>query len=219
MSQDVGTLQRLSARDVFDHEAYDFTTWMENNVDALSGVLEIDLTTSEREKNVGDFSAHLFAEDEAGRRVIIENQLEETDHQHLGQLLTYLTFLDADLAIWVTADARPEHVSAVYWLNENATGADFYLVKVEGVQVDDSRPAPLFTRIVGPSQQTRAARQAKQEWNQSRNGTSKTACDTSSLSSFSTGSADTRTCSVAFPRSLEERSQQAGGVATALASA
>ena len=121
MSQDVGTLQRLSARDVFDHESYDFTTWMENNVDVLSGVLGINLTTLEREKNVGDFSVDLFAEDEAGRRVIIENQLEEMDHRHLGQLLTYLTFLDADLAISVTADARPEHVSAVSWLYENAT--------------------------------------------------------------------------------------------------
>jgi len=166
VSGDVGTLQRLAARDVFDHEAYDFTTWLEANIDSLGEVLGLGLNAAEREKNVGTFSVDLFAEDGSGRRVIIENQLAATDHKHLGQVLTYLTFLDAEVAIWVTAEARPEHVSAVSWLNENASGADFYLVKVEGVQVDSSRPAPLFTRIVGPSPETRAARQTKQEWDE-----------------------------------------------------
>lgn len=165
-NDDAGTLQRLAARDVFDHEAYDFTTWLEANIDVLGEVLGLGLDAAEREKNVGTFSVDLFAEDGSGRRVIIENQLAATDHKHLGQVLTYLTFLDAEVAIWVTAEARPEHVSAVSWLNENASGADFYLVKIEGVQVDSSRPAPLFTRIVGPSPETRAARQTKQEWDE-----------------------------------------------------
>lgn len=167
MSDDsIGNLHRLSARDVFEHEAHDFTTWLEENIDSLGDSIGIELATAERERNAGDFSADLLAEDEGGRRIIVENQLEQTDHKHLGQVLTYLTVLDAEVAIWVTADARPEHVSAVSWLNENATGADFYLVKVEGVRVDDSRPAPLFTRIVGPSEETRAAGQAKKEWDE-----------------------------------------------------
>jgi hypothetical protein len=163
MNSDIGMLHRLAVRDVFSHEAYDFTTWMERNPDALSNAVEIELVDVKREHNAGDFSVDLFAEDEDGHRVIIENQLEATDHKHLGQVLTYLSVLDADVAIWITADARPEHVSAVSWLNENATGADFYLVKVEGVRVDDSRAAPLFTRIVGPSAETRAAGQQKKE--------------------------------------------------------
>jgi hypothetical protein len=139
---------------------------MERNPDALSNALRIELADVKREHNAGDFSVDLFAEDEDGHRVIIENQLEATDHKHLGQVLTYLSVLDADVAIWITADARPEHVSAVSWLNENATGADFYLVKVEGIRVDDSRAAPLFTRIVGPSEETRAAGQQKKELNE-----------------------------------------------------
>ncbi|WP_251942236.1 DUF4268 domain-containing protein [Salinibacter ruber] len=162
--EEVGALQRLSPRDVFAHEAYDFTAWLEENIGVLSDVLGFDLTPVERERSAGDFSADLLAEDEGGSRVTIENQLEQTDHKHLGQVLTYLAVLDAEVAIWITADARPEHVSAVSWLNENAGGADFYLVKVEGVQVDDSRPAPLFTRIVGPSLETRSAEQTKKEW-------------------------------------------------------
>jgi hypothetical protein len=163
---DVGALQRLSPREVFAHEAHDFTAWLEENIGVLSDVLGITLTSVEREKSAGDFSADLLAEDEHGNRVTIENQLEQTDHKHLGQVLTYLTVLDAEIAIWITADARPEHVSAVSWLNENAGGADFYLVKVEGVQVDDSRPAPLFTRLLGPSPETRSAEQTKKEWDE-----------------------------------------------------
>jgi hypothetical protein len=151
---------------VFSHEAYDFTTWMERNPDALSNAIEIELADVNREQDAGDFNVDLFAEDIDGHRVIIENQLEATDHKHLGQVLTYLSVLDADIAIWITADARPEHVSAISWLNENATGADFYLVKVEGVRVDESRAAPLFTRIVGPSEGTRAAGQRKKELNE-----------------------------------------------------
>ncbi len=162
----IGNLQRLTARDVFEHEAHDFTTWLEEHIDSLGEAISLPLTTAEREKSAGDFSADLLAEDEGGHRIIVENQLEQTDHKHLGQVLTYLTVLDAEIAIWVTADARPEHVSAVSWLNENATGADFYLVKVEGVRVDDSRPAPLFTRIVGPSPETRAAGQTKKDWDE-----------------------------------------------------
>ena len=130
---DVGTLQRLSPRKVFAHEAHDFTAWLEENIGVLGDVLSMGLTSVEREKSAGDFSADLLAEDEHGSRVTIENQLEQTDHKHLGQVLTYLAVLDAEVAIWITADARPEHVSAVSWINENAGGGDFYLVKVEGV--------------------------------------------------------------------------------------
>jgi RecB family endonuclease NucS len=91
MSGDIGTLQRLLVRDVFSHEAYDFTTWMERNPDALSNAVGIELADVKREHNAGDFSVDLFAEDEDGHRVIIENQLETTDHKHLGQVLIYLS--------------------------------------------------------------------------------------------------------------------------------
>jgi hypothetical protein len=123
-NREVGVLRRLPPREVFEHEAYDFTTWLEEHVERLGEVLGIELTAAEREKSAGDFSADLLAEGEAGRRAIIENQLAQTDHKHVGQVLTYLTVLDAEIVIWVTADARPEHVSAVSWLNESAGGAD-----------------------------------------------------------------------------------------------
>jgi hypothetical protein len=102
------------------------------------------------------------AEDEGGGTVIIENQLEKSNHDHLGKLITYLSSMGAKAAIWIVSDPRPEHVAAVAWLNESNSAA-FYMVKVEAVRIGDSPPAPLFTLIVGPSEETKDVGQAKKE--------------------------------------------------------
>jgi hypothetical protein len=97
--------------------------------------------------------------------VIIENQLERTDHDHLGKLLTYLANLDAHTAIWVTGEPRVEHQKMIDWLNEN-TGADlaFFLVKVETVRIANSPAAPLFTVLAGPDEQVKELGEKKKEW-------------------------------------------------------
>jgi len=82
----------------------------------------------------------LVAEDDSGNLVIIENQLERSNHDHLGKLITYLTALEAKVAIWIVREPRPEHVKAVAWLNETSSAA-FYLVKVEAIQIGESPPA------------------------------------------------------------------------------
>jgi Domain of unknown function (DUF4268) len=94
--------------------------------------------------------------------VIIENQLEKSNHDHLGKIITYLTGMSARAAIWIVSDPRPEHVAAVAWLNESTSGA-FYMVKVEAVRIGDSPAAALFTLIVGPSEETKEVGQAKKE--------------------------------------------------------
>jgi hypothetical protein len=150
-------------RDAFPREATDFTTWMETNIDALSERLGIILTVVEREKNVGDFSADLVCTDKAGRRVIIENQLEKTDHSHLGQLLTYLVNYDASIAIWVASEARVEHQNVINWLNETAPGGiSFYLIQVEIARIGDSPYAPLFTVLARPSDEAKEIAQEKE---------------------------------------------------------
>src|SRR5688572_21100363 len=126
----VGKIQRVELRQVWPHEALDFTTWLEENTDTLSDVLGVSIENVEREKAAGAFSVDLVGEDDHGSTVIIENQLERSDHDHLGKLVTYLAALEARIAIWIVKDPRPEHVGAVTWLNES-TGANFYLVKVE----------------------------------------------------------------------------------------
>ena len=120
------------------------------------------MSNPEREQSAGSFNVDLVAEDEAGNPVIIENQLEKSDHNHLGKLITYLTAIGAKTAIWIVADPRPEHVGAISWLNESLS-ANFYLLKVEGIRIGDSEPAPLLTLIVGPSEESREVGEKKKE--------------------------------------------------------
>ena len=105
----------------------------------------------------------LVAEDESGNPVIIENQLERSNHDHLGKLITYLTQIGAKAAIWIVADPRPEHISAISWLNESSS-ASFYLLKLEAVRIEDSPPAPLLTLIVGSSEESQAVGETKREF-------------------------------------------------------
>jgi hypothetical protein len=125
----IGRLTIESVRKAFPNEARDFTRWLEAHIEDLSKRLGMDLTVVEREKEVGDFNVDLLCEDDQGRRVIIENQLERTNHDHLGKLLTYLVNLEASVAIWLATEPRPEHQKVIDWLNES-TAADlsFYLV-------------------------------------------------------------------------------------------
>ncbi len=159
----IGRLQRVPLREVWRHEAYDFTQWLQENLEALSEELDLQLVNAEREQRAGTFSVDLVAEDEAGGKVIIENQLAKSDHDHLGKVLTYLVLMEARAAVWVVSSPRPEHVAAITWLNESSS-ANFYMVKLEAVQIGDSQPAPLFTLIVGPSEEAKEVGFAKKEF-------------------------------------------------------
>lgn len=158
----VGKLTRVPLRDVWAHEATGFTRWLEDNVEILNEVIDLNVTVAEREKTAGSFSVDLVAEDEDGGTVVIENQLEPSDHDHLGKLFTYVAALEAKAAIRIVSRPRPEHVKAVTWLNET-TETPFYLLKVEAVKIGESDPAPLLTLIVGPSPEARAAGETRQE--------------------------------------------------------
>ncbi|MBA3013900.1 MAG: DUF4268 domain-containing protein, partial [Desulfobulbaceae bacterium] len=130
----IGKLRRVPLRDVWKHEAIDFTKWLQDNIDVLSEVVDLNLSNPESEQAAGAFSVDLVAEDESGNPVIIENQLEKSDHDHLGKILTYLVAMAAKTAIWIVADPRPEHVSAITWLNESSS-ASFYLLKIEAIVI------------------------------------------------------------------------------------
>ena len=157
----VGRIQRVGLREVWRHEALDFTTWLEANIEVLAEATGLQFSSVEREQATGAFSVDLIAEGEDGA-VVIENQLEKSDHDHLGKLLTYLVGIQARKAIWIVAEPRPEHVGVITWLNESSS-ADFYLLKLEAIRIGDSRPAPLLTQIVGPSEEAREVGRAKKE--------------------------------------------------------
>src|SRR5215208_5803269 len=158
----VGKIQRVPLREVWKHEALNFTTWLRDNIDVLSDALNLSLINPEREQAAGDFSVDLVAEDESGDPVIVENQLEKSDHDHLGKLLTYLVAIGAKTAVWIVSEPRPEHVSTISWLNESSP-ASFYLVKVEAIRIGDSPAAALLTEVVGPSEESRELGETKKE--------------------------------------------------------
>ncbi len=163
MEKSISKIQRIpELSNVWKHEEKEFTPWLEKNIDVINDTIGLDLTILEREQPAGDFRIDLVAEDDSGNTIIIENQLKKSDHDHLGKLITYLSVIGAKAAIWIVADPRPEHVRAVSWLNESS-GSDFYLLKLEAIQIENSPPAPLLTSIVGPSKEVREVGQTKKE--------------------------------------------------------
>ena len=154
MVMSLGTLEEITdLRSVWPHEAHNFTPWLAENINELSNTIGIDIMIEETESSVGDFNVDLFAIDaDTGKRIIIENQLEETDHDHLGKLITYASGKGADLVIWLVKKARPEHRAAIEWLN-NHTDEDigFILCEVKLYRIGDSRPAPKFEIIEQPN--------------------------------------------------------------------
>ena len=162
----IGKIQRVKLREVWKHEAYDFTQYLQDNLDLINGATDLKLVSAEREQAAGSFNVDLVAEDESGNTVVIENQLEKSDHDHLGKLLTYLAAFQAKAAVWIVQDARPEHVAAIAWLSES-TSASFYLLKVEAVRIvtseGESDPAPIMTLLVGPSAEAQSIGKQKME--------------------------------------------------------
>jgi RecB family endonuclease NucS len=122
----IGKIVRKSLREVWPHEAYDFTKWLEKNMDVLSEIIGFTPQNPERERAAGKFNVDLVAEDNEGNVVVIENQLGKSDHDHLGKLMTYTAALNARRALWIVAEPRPEHVQAVTWLNDAGLVDFFY---------------------------------------------------------------------------------------------
>lgn len=152
----LGKIKRITdLRTVWPHEANSFTKWLaqEANLSKLGEEIGINLVLEERESSVGGFSVDIFAtEESSGRKVIIENQLEDTDHDHLGKLITYASGKGAEVIVWVVKRGRDEHRQAIEWLNQN-TGIKigFFLVEIELWQIDDSAIAPKFNVVERPN--------------------------------------------------------------------
>jgi hypothetical protein len=160
----VGKLITVDLREIWKHEAYDFTSWLFENCDVLNDQIGLSLKPIEKEKSVGPFFVDIYGEDVNGSLVIIENQLTRTDHDHLGKLLTYLSNLEAKIAVWISTDPRPEHISAVNYLNEVVPeDTKFYLLKVKAYKIGNSETAPLFTIEAGPSNEIKARGEVKKD--------------------------------------------------------
>ena len=149
----IAPLVAVNPREAWSHEAHDFTPWLSENLDLLGAEISIPLEKEATEVSVTTFSADILARNKFdGSFVLIENQLEGSDHTHLGQILTYLAGLDAKTVIWVATSFRDAHLSAVNWLNENTSEEfSFFAVKLKVVRIADSPLAPIFEIVARPN--------------------------------------------------------------------
>lgn len=160
-----GTLADAPLREAWAHEAHTFTPWLAENLDRLSSVIGMPLELIDTEMRVGTFSADILARNPMDDSVVlIENQLEGSDHTHLGQIMTYLAGLETHTMVWVAPTFREEHLSAIRWLNEHTVDPfAFFAVKLRVVRIGDSPYAPLFEVVERPNNWDRQLAEKKRE--------------------------------------------------------
>ena len=154
----IARLVEVDLREVWDYEAHDFTPWLASNLDLLGEALGIDIEPlGETEVAVGPFSLDIYARDaNENRTIIIENQLEKTDHDHLGKVLTYAAGFNADVMVWIVKEFQDEHRLALDWLNQRTSEeTEFYGVVVRAVRIGNSPPAPVFDVVARPNRKRR----------------------------------------------------------------
>lgn len=156
----LGKIEKISdLRTIWPHEAYDFSKWLshEENLSLLSDAVGINIVLEELESSVGSFSVDLFAKEEGtGRKIIIENQLEDTNHDHLGKIITYASGKGAEVIIWIVKRARDEHKQAIEWLNLHTDeNVGFFLIEIELWKIGGSLPAPMFNVVEKPNDWTK----------------------------------------------------------------
>ena len=163
----LGKIEQVELREVWKHEATNFTKWLAKpeNLEVLSEEIDIELSLIDTEYNVGRFNVDIYAEEPtADRKVIIENQLERTDHDHLGKLITYASGLDAEVIIWIVKEVLEEHQQAIDWLNENTNEKiNFFVIRMEVWKIGNSEPAPKFHIISKPNNWTKSIKQSVQK--------------------------------------------------------
>lgn len=151
----LGTLQEVKVRDLWKHEQYDFSNWIakEKNIEMLNNILGLTLVDVDKEVFVGSYRCDIVAKDETtGIKVIIENQLESSNHDHLGKIITYASGLSAAVVVWIVTEAREEHKSAIEWLNNNTNkDVNFFFLELHAYKIGDSLPAPKFEVIEKPN--------------------------------------------------------------------
>jgi hypothetical protein len=159
-SPTLGRLERVTLREIWGSESTDFTPWLaqETNLDLLGEAIGIELELEAQEKEVGPFRADILCRDASTDKwVLIENQLERTDHSHLGQLLTYAAGLEAVTIVWISQTFTEEHRAALDWLNEHTDESiNLFGLEIELWRIGGSPVAPKFNIVSQPNNWSRS---------------------------------------------------------------
>jgi hypothetical protein len=161
---DLGRLERVPLRDFWEREDTGFTPWLasDENIAVLGDAIGFELEVQQEEANVGPFRADILCKDVASDDlVIIENQLERTDHGHLGQTLVYAAGLDAVTVIWIAERFTDEHRATLDWLNRiTDENFSFFGLEIEVWRIGDSAPAPKFNLVAMPNNWSKSVKEA-----------------------------------------------------------
>lgn len=167
---ELGVVNSVPLKSLWSGEATHFTPWLSQNLDILAQKLGMDLELETTEASVGEFAADIIARDlSTNQLVVIENQFGNTDHRHLGQLITYSSVLGAGVVVWIAEAIRSEHKSAIDFLNQNLKeGLRLYALEASVLRIDDSKPAFVLNIISQPTEPTVGAGDAGQTISETR---------------------------------------------------
>ena len=167
---DFASLESQEVREYWEHEAQEFTPWVASEIRAedvseLEDSLGLDLEIIEEEKSVGRYNVDILAEVvDDNRNVVVENQLNPSDHDHLGKSIAYASGVDADIIVWISPRFHDEHRDAIQWLNENSReGVDLFAIRLEVWKIGDSDPAVRLNPVAEPSEWKEKAKRPKGE--------------------------------------------------------
>ena len=164
MDEEFGKITKVNIRDYFKSETTEFTPWVIDHIQDISNLLGIDISDLRSEEGVGDFRLDIIGKESRTNAIVaIENQLQETDHRHLGQLLTYTVGLGAGIIIWISPSIRPEHEATLEWLNEK-TDCRFFGIEISLKRIGDSKVAPDYLVKVKPTTWTEEIKKRKAEF-------------------------------------------------------
>lgn len=161
-----GTLKEVDIRELWKHEQYDFSAWLaeEDNIEYLNEILGLNLVDIKKEEKTGSYKCDIVARDEfRDVTVVIENQLEQSDHDHLGKIITYASGLNANIIVWIVKEAKVEHRSAIEWLNNHTDeNVSFFLLEIHAYRIGNSDPAPKFEIIEQPNDYKKVSNNSKE---------------------------------------------------------
>ena len=163
----IGKLIEVDVRELWRHEQYDFSEWLAkaDNIEYLNDIIGLTLSEINKEVYVGPYRCDIVAKDEtSGDIVIIENQLEGTNHDHLGKIITYAAGLNAKYILWIVKEAKEEHRAAIEWLNSNTNSSiNFFLIEIHAYKIGSSDPAPKFEVVEKPNDFVKRSKSASDD--------------------------------------------------------